>query len=125
MVDVTPGGPERPTTPKKKYRVKPWHAASSLALALLVIAGGLFLLALQFSGVDSPIALSLISRSGSFLELMLKLGIVNAFLWVLDKKLGLEWKDEVIPKLENGNVALALYLGLRFIGVCLLIAITG
>jgi hypothetical protein len=49
------------------------------------------------------------------------LEIALLYLRRLDKRVGFEWKEKIVPALEENAVAGALYTGLRFLGLCLLI----
>jgi len=46
---------------------------------------------------------------------------VQEVLAVFDNRAGVQFRTEWLPELRAGNIAIAIYLGARFVGVCLLI----
>lgn len=61
---------------------------------------------------------------GQLLSLAFLLFAVYAITWILgrfDKRMGLDFRREIVPHLRESPLAAALYLGLRFVGSCYLV----
>jgi hypothetical protein len=70
--------------------------------------------------IDPIIFLGMLLRLGAAL---VALAIALGFLAYLDRSLGIKFGEKVFASIERNPIAMAIYFGFRFIGVCLLVGL--
>lgn len=70
------------------------------------------------------ITAGLINVLFAILKSAIALFVVWVMLRIFDEALELCFKDDVLPKLKEGNVGIGIYFGLRFLGAALLGGLT-